>query len=411
MAEYYILNIGRPATTAWWQQNLVRGVITAGFNSQPGDRGEVILRRLSEGDGVVAYCSEHGFVGVGFVGSASAYKLHQVSPIGSLSNHRHERAVDWQYSVSDVSQAITLTEAGRHAPRQTAERESEEFVMRIVSLLEARIATIPRMAKHWRVLEAVRAIGQSCSVADISDWLTANYSGENVSDVRNNACVLTVNDANRRHHDRGRKTFRTDTGNPKDALFRESRLSNVTYKLYRPIEHGVWDLQSDGVGSVNAVRVPASAVQVALAEAHQQIASQPSDPIASDEDARIRELRAVAIREGQGAFRAGLLVAYGERCAMTGCAVLEILEAAHIKPYRGSETNRTDNGMLLRADIHTLFDKGLLWLDENLLIRTDDRLAGSEYAQLNGSALRVPGDPALRPHPDHLAYHRRSVRE
>lgn len=95
---------------------------------------------------------------------------------------------------------------------------------------------------------------------------------------------------------------------------------------------------------------------------------------------------------------------------MTGCAVLEILEAAHIRPYLGHQTNRTDNDLLLRADIHTLFDKGLLWLDEELVIRTDDRLAGSEYARLDGASLRLPTDPAFRPHVEHVAHHRRAFR-
>lgn len=139
------------------------------------------------------------------------------------------------------------------------------------------------------------------------------------------------------------------------------------------------------------------------------MADEPVAPIESDEDARVREFRAVMMREGQGTFKDDLLKAYDRKCAMTDCAVVEILEVAHIKPYQGSETNRTGNGLLLRADIHTLLDKGLIWVDGHSLIQISDRLHGSEYSGLSGKALRMPIDISSRPHPEHLAAHRRAV--
>src|SRR5205823_2979542 len=80
------------------------------------------------------------------------------------------------------------------------------------------------------------------------------------------------------------------------------------------------------------------------------------DPISIEDGRR----RIQASRQGQFAFRAALIEAYGGRCAMTGCDILEVLEAAHIVPYRGPSTNAVSNGLLLRADIHTLFDLGLI---------------------------------------------------
>ncbi|MBE2321408.1 HNH endonuclease, partial [Solirubrobacter sp. CPCC 204708] len=73
-------------------------------------------------------------------------------------------------------------------------------------------------------------------------------------------------------------------------------------------------------------------------------------------------LTAVAQRRGQSTFRNQLLEAYDLRCAITGSNAVAVLEAAHICPYRGDHTNRVDNGLLLRADIHTLFDLGLIWV-------------------------------------------------
>lgn len=66
--------------------------------------------------------------------------------------------------------------------------------------------------------------------------------------------------------------------------------------------------------------------------------------------------RAIAYRRGQSVFRRDLMYAYSSVCAVTGTTASDVLEAAHIYPYRGAHTNRVDNGLLLRADIHTLFD-------------------------------------------------------
>lgn len=410
--DYHIFNIGRPHTTAWWKENLTREVITAGYNSDPGDRGEVILRDMDEDDWVIAYCNGHGFVGAGIVLPIDTYLLHDKDVPGSLSNHRHERGIRWVYAVDDVANAVTIEKAGRHhAPRQTKERERNvEAAKRILTLLAAYDAEAGRrVAKHWHVLEAVQAIRRPCSISEIRAWLAEHYPDEDSSDARYNAISLTVNDANRRHYDRSRKSFRSDQGNPKDMLYREDSNNGVIYQAYRPAVHGVWDITEVASGNFEAVQLNLNSMELALAEAHQLVAEEPKQPIYSDQDARIRELRAVVLREGQGEFRQSLLDAYEKRCAMTGCAVVEILEAAHIKPYRGPDTNRTDNGLLLRADIHTLFDKGLIWLDDDLVIQISDRLFGSEYTALSGTNLRLPKDPKCRPHAKHVADHRNAI--
>ncbi len=77
-------------------------------------------------------------------------------------------------------------------------------------------------------------------------------------------------------------------------------------------------------------------------------------------DTRKRAIHAICLRRGQKKFRDSLLEAYGSHCVVTDCSVPDVLEAAHIFPYQGSDTNKVANGLLLRADIHTLFDSGLL---------------------------------------------------
>ena len=81
------------------------------------------------------------------------------------------------------------------------------------------------------------------------------------------------------------------------------------------------------------------------------------------EDQRAKSIAEIVRRRGQAKFRKTLLEAYNSKCVVTGCDAAEALEAAHITPYLGEETNHPQNGLLLRADIHSLFDLGLLSVD------------------------------------------------
>lgn len=122
------------------------------------------------------------------------------------------------------------------------------------------------------------------------------------------------------------------------------------------------------------------------------------------EDGRERVAREIAVRRGQAAFRQQLLNVYGQ-CLMTGCSVEAALEAAHIVPYQGPGTNHLLNGLVLRADVHTLFDLGLLAVDpDTLTILVAQGLDGTEYETLRGQPLEVaiggpsPSRVALRVH-------------
>ena len=111
---------------------------------------------------------------------------------------------------------------------------------------------------------------------------------------------------------------------------------------------------------------------------------------ASPIDQRQANNRLILQRRGQQAFRRGLLRRYRSRCCVTACGTIDVLEAAHIDPYRGKDHNHLDNGLLLRADIHTLFDLDLLGIDPaTLQIQLHPLLAG-QYKKLSGTKLRVP---------------------
>jgi hypothetical protein len=101
--------------------------------------------------------------------------------------------------------------------------------------------------------------------------------------------------------------------------------------------------------------------------------------------------RQIKARRGQQAFRNALLAAYNSCCMVTGCSVKDVLEAAHIVPYQGANTNHPTNGLLLRADLHTLFDCGLFSIDPHTLkVAIAPMLLGTpEYAALQGRTLQT----------------------
>ena len=117
------------------------------------------------------------------------------------------------------------------------------------------------------------------------------------------------------------------------------------------------------------------------------------------EDARFKSLCKIAVRRGQPKFRNQLLIAYGGKCAITGFDSEDALEAAHIIPYLGEHTNDVRNGLLLRADIHTLFDRGLIAINPgDMSIELSKSLVSSAYKYLLTRDFTLPADQ--RAHPD-----------
>lgn len=117
------------------------------------------------------------------------------------------------------------------------------------------------------------------------------------------------------------------------------------------------------------------------------------------EDLRVRTLQVIALRQGQSAFRKSLLTAYSGACAVTGTATERVLEAAHIAPYKGEHTNLSSNGLLLRADVHTLFDLHLVTITPDHIVHVSTEVKDSEYSQYDGQSLaHLP--PTLTDLPD-----------
>ncbi len=124
-------------------------------------------------------------------------------------------------------------------------------------------------------------------------------------------------------------------------------------------------------------------------------------------DARERMLRAIFERTGQPAFRSLLGKIYNNRCPITACDCREALEAAHIVAVASDGGDDAPNGMLLRADLHTLFDRGLLAIDtDTWTVVLHPRLREGSYKALHAAPFDLPAAPAHRPSAVGLQAHR-----
>lgn len=157
---------------------------------------------------------------------------------------------------------------------------------------------------------------------------------------------------------------------------RVNRIRREYLRTYPELEQALDDLFSavliDDEGSIDT----GSILKAATKQFEQAGAFDPSNV----RDARKRALSLIVQRQGQAAFRKRLLAAYGRKCAITGCPIEQLLEAAHIMPYKGRQTNHLGNGILLRADLHTLLDLYLISIDESSMrVLVSSELNGSDY--------------------------------
>jgi putative restriction endonuclease len=144
--------------------------------------------------------------------------------------------------------------------------------------------------------------------------------------------------------------------------------------------------------------------------------SLPPNLLAADA-ARFGEPQLVRPRLGQGTFRVAVTAAYGGACAVSGEHSLPVLEAAHIRPYALADgSHEVTNGLLLRADIHRLFDRGYVTITPDLKFVVSARLQqefenGRAYYKRHGKAITLPARPADQPDRALLRWHNEHVFE
>ncbi len=124
--------------------------------------------------------------------------------------------------------------------------------------------------------------------------------------------------------------------------------------------------------------------------------------------------RLARIRLGQGGFRALVTENYHRRCSITGEKTLPVLQADHIQPYSAEGPHQVPNGLLLRSDLHTLFDQGYMTVTSEYRVEVSTRIRdefenGREYYALHGRSIALPDTESEYPRSDYLAWHNANI--
>ena len=133
--------------------------------------------------------------------------------------------------------------------------------------------------------------------------------------------------------------------------------------------------------------------------------SQPTYASSLEVDSKV--LAAIWSRRGQPDFRVRLLDAYNSRCAITGCEVVDALEAAHISPFAKEQAYGISNGILLRSDVHTLFDLFLLSIDPDSWTVYIAPALSISYGAIDGIKMCLPAEASEQPERNRLLSHYR----
>ncbi len=119
-------------------------------------------------------------------------------------------------------------------------------------------------------------------------------------------------------------------------------------------------------------------------------------------------------RLGQGTFRVMVTEAYNWRCSITKERTLPALDAAHIKPYSENGLHAVNNGILLRRDLHALFDKGYITITPLHKLEVSHRIRdeyenGKDYYRLHGITMNLPVLTSDYPSSEYLEWHNAKI--
>ena len=215
------------------------------------------------------------------------------------------------------------------------------------------------------------------------NWIECNFDGmpEESGDLRSMFTWSNRYNLNITITRRGRKQI-TDTGKQVEVIFSGASTDSDDYGNTMYLEH------DNMVSLIDSCRFPKLAKSL-LQE-------------------RILIAKSIKNRRGQAKFRQDLIDIYGQ-CLITGCTYTPILEAAHIFPYSLGGGFEPENGLLLRSDIHTLFDLGLIsvYISNNQYkIIINELLIGTDYICYSNEPLSFPPGVTFRPDEESLEHHR-----
>ncbi len=142
--------------------------------------------------------------------------------------------------------------------------------------------------------------------------------------------------------------------------------------------------------------------------------ARPAVPGFADNQQRFGEPHLIRPRLGQGAFRMLVTDLYQRRCAVTEERTLPALEAAHIRPYAEGGPHEASNGLLLRRDLHSLFDAGYVTVTPDLRFEVSRRIKeefdnGKHYYALHGQRIAVPVHVLQQPDRAALLWHNENL--
>jgi putative restriction endonuclease len=170
---------------------------------------------------------------------------------------------------------------------------------------------------------------------------------------------------------------------------------------HRNIQRGrTYDLRTD----------PGRSLWRAVADRLQAATSLPTDTDQSEIPGGWTDAVATRRRMGQGTFQAVVLDAYGRQCAITSEKAVPALDAAHIRPFADNPIHELHNGLLLRSDVHRLFDAGYITVTPGYQVEASQRMRedfndGETYLRLHGTAVQVPRRAEERPSAAALMWH------
>lgn len=141
---------------------------------------------------------------------------------------------------------------------------------------------------------------------------------------------------------------------------------------------------------------------------------EPTAKLVADQSARYGAASLVRPRLGQGLFSLAVRDAYGGACAVTHEHSGPVLEAAHIMPYAQGGQHRVDNGLLLRSDLHRLYDRGYVTVTPDYTFRVGNRLRddfrnGRSYYKRDALKIEVPANEIWRPSKEFLEWHGQAI--
>ena len=183
------------------------------------------------------------------------------------------------------------------------------------------------------------------------------------------------------------QTFRAVPPGFPTAKLKAAALRRNDQLAIEEVDGGVLEKQlTEKVPSV----APLFATSAQLTPPPPDVTDDVGDPDLSAGDTRNKVLRAITLRRGQSKFRKGLSDRYGPVCMISGCTIFAIVEAAHIWEYQGEASNNVKNGLLLRADLHTLFDLNLLAVHpETLKVHLHPSVTDAAYTAFSGRIIRT----------------------